>query len=89
MLKESAQVIETMDMDTKWQKDEIRIKCRDMQIHKLKEQIIFRDELLEEARKMMKSAGVSQDLEDERIIPIADIVYDQQIAIRGGDRNDN
>jgi pyrimidine operon attenuation protein/uracil phosphoribosyltransferase len=37
---------------------------------------MFRDDLLDEARKMMKSSGMNQDLEDERIIQIEDIIYD-------------
>jgi hypothetical protein len=47
-----------------------------MQINKLKEQIIFRDELLDEARGMMKSAGLNQRLEDDRIVRVDDIIYD-------------
>jgi len=62
MLRESVQIVENMDSDTKWQRGEIKIKCRDMQINKLKEQIIYRDELIDEARSMLKSAGMNQRL---------------------------
>ena len=55
MLRESIQVVENMDSDTRWQKGEVKIKIRDMQINKLKEQLVYRDELLDEARRMMKS----------------------------------
>lgn len=76
MLRESIQIVENMDSETRWQKGEIKIKIRDIQINKLKEQLIFRDDLLDEARRMMKSAGMNQDLEDDRIIQVEDIIYD-------------
>lgn len=37
---------------------------------------MFRDELLDEARRMLKSAGNDQDVIDDRIIDIENIVYD-------------
>jgi hypothetical protein len=80
MLRESVCIVENMELDTKWQKSEIKLKIRDIQINKLKEQIMFRDDLIDEARKMMKSAGMNQDLEDERIVQIEDIIYDQPSA---------
>ena len=48
---------------------------------------MFRDDLIDEARKMMKSAGMNQDLEDERIIQIEDLIYDQPST--NGQRGDN
>ena len=80
MLRESVQIVENMDSDTKWQRGEIKIKCRDMQINKLKEQIMFRDELIDEARQMLKSAGVNQRLEDDRIVRVDEIIYDQPMG---------
>jgi hypothetical protein len=37
MLRESVQIVENMDYDTKWQKGEVKIKIRDLQINKLRE----------------------------------------------------
>ena len=59
-----------------------------MQINKLREQILFRDELIDEARQMMKSAGINRHLEDDRIVKMDDIIYDQPITtnLRGDGR---
>ena len=51
-----------------------------MQINKLREQIIFRDELIDEARQMLKSSGINRHLEDDRIVKMDDIIYDQPIT---------
>jgi predicted RNase H-like nuclease (RuvC/YqgF family) len=37
MLRESIQIVENMQCDTMWQKGEVKIKIRDMQINKLRE----------------------------------------------------
>jgi hypothetical protein len=43
---------------------------------------MYRDELLDEARRMMKSAGIDQELEDDRIAMVEDIIYDQPVYAR-------
>lgn len=43
---------------------------------RLKEQVIFRDELIDEARRMLRSAGVNQSLDDRRIVDIKDLYHD-------------
>jgi hypothetical protein len=47
-----------------------------MQINKLKEQMIYRDELLDEARRILKVEGLGQEIEDDRIVALEDIIYD-------------
>jgi len=37
MLRESVCIVENMELDTRWQKCEIKLKIRDIQINKLKE----------------------------------------------------
>jgi hypothetical protein len=58
-----------------------------MQINKLKEQIIYRDELLDEARRIIKVEGLGHELEDDRIVALEDIIYDQPMAGLRGDRD--
>ena len=46
------------------------MKIRDAQINRLKEQIVYRDELIDEARRVLRSAGMkdrADDLHDNRI----------------------
>jgi hypothetical protein len=49
---------------------------------------MFRDELIDEARQMMKSAGINRHLEDDRIFKMDEIIYDQPITtnLRGDGR---
>ena len=60
------------------------MKIKDAQINKLKELIIFRDEVLDEAREILGSGGASK-IQDHRIAPIEDIIYENQIIIRDRD----
>ena len=82
MLRESIQVVENVEVDGKFQKGEIKLKIRDAQINKLKEQVIFRDELIDEARRMLKSAGVRQELDDRRIVDVEDMFYEGQVVVK-------
>jgi len=66
-----------MDYDIRSQKMDVRMKFKDNQINLLKEQIIFRDEMIDEARRMLKSSGMNTEvLRDKRIIDVDDIIYD-------------
>jgi hypothetical protein len=47
----------------------------------LKEQIIFRDELIDEARKIIQSGGMKRQIEDFRIIDIKDILFENKVYI--------
>ena len=53
----------------------MQLKIRDAQINRLKEQIIFRDELIDEARALLNSAG-ARKLQDTRIAPFEDIIFE-------------
>ena len=81
MMKESIQIVENIETSTQHQKADVKLKIRDLQINRLKEQIIFRDELIDEARTMLHSAGVRK-LQDNRIAPFEDIIYENQIILR-------
>lgn len=88
MMKESIQIVENIETNTKYQKEEIKLKIKDVQLNKLREQIMFRDELLEEARHLLKSAGNSNQLQNNRILPLEDIMFENQVVIRDrGDQN--
>ena len=54
----------------------MKLKIKDAFIHKLKEQIVFRDDLIDEARRMLKSAGAGSELNDNRVIDVDDLLYD-------------
>jgi hypothetical protein len=54
MLRESSQIAENMDFETKYQKAEIKLKIKDAEITKLREQVVYRNDLIEAASKMMK-----------------------------------
>jgi len=80
--------VENIETNTKYQKEEIKLKIKDVQLNKLREQIMFRDELLEEARHLLKSAGNSNQLQNNRILPLEDIMFENQVVIRDrGDQN--
>ena len=87
MLKESIQIVENIETNTKYQKDEIKLRIKDAQISKLKEQVMFRDELIEEAKRLIKTSGINQNLQvANRIVPLEDIIYENQVVVRGDDR---
>lgn len=67
-----------MEIDTKFQKAEIKIKIKDLQINKLKEQLMYRDEIIEESRAIMGQADL-KDIRDDRILQIDQIMYDQSV----------
>ncbi len=54
MLRESRQIVENMDFETKYQKAEIKLKIKDAEITKLREQVVYRNDLIEAAKQMMK-----------------------------------
>ena len=76
MMKESIQAVENMDIDTKFQKAEIRNKIKDLQISKLVEQINYRDGLIDEARKIMNQADLNAEIADERIMHPDHLIHD-------------
>lgn len=85
MMSESIKIVENMELDTKYQKAEIRLKIRDAQINKLQEQIVYRDELIDEARRALKSAGLEANtLHDERILNVQEIIYDHKTIFDNG-----
>ena len=47
----------------------------------MKDQIVFRDDLLMEARTMLNAGEVGK-LKDNRIVPIGDIIFENQILIK-------
>lgn len=53
-------IAENMELDTKYQKAEITLMIKEAQIDKLQEQIVYRDELIDEARRVLKSAGLDE-----------------------------
>jgi|APSaa5957512535_1039671.scaffolds.fasta_scaffold82259_1 hypothetical protein len=58
---------------------------KDAQIDKLQEQIVYRDELIDEARRVLKSAGLDEGrVHDERISGIEEIVYDHKTIFDSG-----
>jgi ribosomal protein L25 (general stress protein Ctc) len=83
MMKESSKMIENLDFDTKFQKAEIKIKIKDMQINKLREQIMYRDELIEESRNIMEQADL-KELADNRILHLDQIIYDHHGVFDSG-----
>lgn len=89
MMNESKKIVKNVELDTKNQKQEIQLRIKDTQIYKLKEQIIFRDELIDEARRYLKSAGINRELVDDRIIEVDDLIYDTNLGqgARPGDNN--
>lgn len=76
MVKESVQAIEKLEQQTITQKSDIRLKMKELQIAKLQEQIEFRDQMIDEAKRIMKEMGINNELVDDRIIELDDIVYD-------------
>ena len=87
MLKESIQIVENIETNTKYKKDKIKLRIKDAQISKLKEQVMFRDELIEEAKRLIKTSGINQNLQvANRIVPLEDIIYENQVVVRGDDR---
>lgn len=79
MLRESVKIVENMELDTKYQKAEITLMIKDAQINKLQEQIVYRDELIDEARRVLKSAGLDEGrIRDERILGVEEIIYDHK-----------
>lgn len=76
MIRESIQVVENVELASKITKTEQKMKIKDAQIHKLREQIAFRDELLDEARRLMRQNGLKHHLEDRRISDLGDLHYD-------------
>ena len=77
MMGESKQIIENLELDTTNQKQEVRLKIKDAYINKLREQIVYRDDLLDEARRALKSAGGQSDgINDNRIIDVDNLLYD-------------
>ena len=76
MMRESIQVVENVELDGRIQKADYKLKVKEAQVVRLKEQVIFRDELIDEARRMLKSAGVMQSLDDRRIIDIGDLYHE-------------
>lgn len=81
MMRESIQVVENVELDGRVQKGDYKLKVKDAQIVRLKEQVVFRDELIDEARRMLRSAGVMQSLDDRRIIDIKDLYHEGQVVI--------
>ena len=80
MMKESIQVVENVETSTLHQKTDVKLKIRDAQINRLKDQIVFRDDLLSEARTMLNT-GEGSKLQDNRIVPIEDIIFESQILV--------
>lgn len=78
MMNESITMIDNMEIDTKFQKAEIKIKIKDLQINKLMEQLKYRDEFIEESRQIMGQADL-KDIRDDRIIAIDQILYDNSL----------
>ena len=76
MVKESVQAIEKLEQQTITQKADIKLKMKDLQIAKLQEQIEYRDQVIEEAKRIMKEVGIDNELVDDRIVELEDIVYD-------------
>jgi hypothetical protein len=37
---------------------------------------VFREELLDEARSLFRKQGISNELQDHRIVPLEDIIFD-------------
>ena len=60
MMKESIQVVENLNQETKFTKAEVRLKLKDVQIEKLQEQINLRDSMLTEAKIVMQGNDISQ-----------------------------
>ena len=65
-----------MDKETKFQRGEVKQKIKEAQIKKLKEQIIYRDELIGDAKNALQRLGFQEDIDDPRIIDVKDIIYD-------------
>lgn len=84
MMKESIQIVENIETSTQHQKADVQLKIRDAQINRLKEQIIFRDELIDEARALLNSSG-ARKLQDTRIAPFEDIIFENQIILQNRD----
>ena len=81
MMRESIQVVENVELDGRVQKADYKHKVKEAQIGRLREQVVFRDELIDEARRMLRSAGVTQSLDDRRIVDINDLYHDGQVVI--------
>ena len=90
-MKESIQIVENMNAETKFNRAEIRLKIKDIQIGKLQEQIQFRDELIDEARKIIRdtSAGPPTSLTDDRILTIDQVMYDNKAIYESLNTNRN
>ena len=58
MMRESIQVVENVELDAKASKVEMKLKIKDAQINKLREQMYLRDELLEEGRRVLRKGGM-------------------------------
>lgn len=77
MMKESIQVVENMNSETKFSKAEVRLKLKDVQIQKLQEQLQIRDGVINEAKKLVdRSELPGTVLRDDRIMTIDQVMYD-------------
>lgn len=76
IMKESIQVVENLTTETRFQKAEIRLKVKDIQLAKLQEQVALRDKLLNEARQLMQDNG--KQLDDDKIMTLEQILYNSK-----------
>jgi hypothetical protein len=83
ILSESTRVVEKMELESQYHKGEVRQKIKDAQIKKLKEQVMHRDELIDEARRILITHGFQGELVDPRIIHVNDLIFDHQQILKG------
>ena len=87
MMKEQITVVEKMEQQTLTSKSDIKVKVKELQIAKLQEQIVYRDEIIEEAKRIIKDFGIENGLEDDRIVEVNDIIYDHGSIFNPGQPN--